>query len=168
MTLLFFCYIIGFDILEMENKHMISKHYHLWYWHTQYDCTPICHISIHDGLFCFSPYFLTGAIVRLDCPGASEGGEIKCKTCSYCLINALSSLTKLHHDDVIKWKHFPRYWPFVQGIDRSPVNSPHKGQWRGVLMFSVVCTRINGWVNNREAGDLKRHQAHYDVIVMTS
>ena len=32
------------------------------------------------------------------------------------------------HDDVIKWKHFPRYWPFVQGIHRPPVNSPHKGQ----------------------------------------
>ena len=30
------------------------------------------------------------------------------------------------HDDVIKWKHFPRYWPFVRGIHRSPVNSPHK------------------------------------------
>ena len=32
------------------------------------------------------------------------------------------------HDDVIKLKHFPRYWPFVRGIHRSPVNSPHKGQ----------------------------------------
>ena len=40
------------------------------------------------------------------------------------------------HDDVIKWKHFPRYWPFVRGIHRSPVNSPHKGQWPGALMFS--------------------------------
>ena len=39
------------------------------------------------------------------------------------------------HDGVIKWKHFPRYWPFVRGIQRSPVNSPHKGQWRGALMF---------------------------------
>ena len=70
------------------------------------------------------------------------------------------------HDDVIKWKHFPRYWPFVRGIHRSPVNSPHKGQWRGALMLSLICTRINGWVNNREAGDLRRHRAHYDVTVM--
>ena len=70
------------------------------------------------------------------------------------------------HDDVIKWKHFPRYWPFVQGIHRSPVNSPHKGQWRGVLMFSLICGRINSWVNNGEAGDLRRIQAHCDVIVM--
>ena len=43
------------------------------------------------------------------------------------------------HDDVIKWKHIPRYWPFVWGIHRSPVNSPHKGQWRGALMFSLIC-----------------------------
>ena len=46
-----------------------------------------------------------------------------------------------------------------------PVNSPHKGQWRGALMFSMICVWING-VNNREAGDLGRYRAHYDVIVM--
>ena len=69
-------------------------------------------------------------------------------------------------DDVIKWKHFPRYWPFVRGIHRSPVNSPHKGQWREALRFSLICARINDWVNNREAGDLRRHRGHYDVSVM--
>ena len=52
------------------------------------------------------------------------------------------------HNDVIKWKHLPRYWHFVRGIHRSPVISPHKGQWRGALMFSLICARINGWVNN--------------------
>ena len=71
-----------------------------------------------------------------------------------------------NHDDVIKWKHFPRYWPFVRGIHRSPVNSPHKGQWRGALMFSLICVWINGWVNNRKAGDLRRYRSHYDVTVM--
>ena len=71
-----------------------------------------------------------------------------------------------HHDDVIKWKNFPRYWPFVRGIHRSPVNSPHKGQWRGALMFTLIYARINGWVNNCEAGDLRRYHTHYDVIVM--
>ena len=29
----------------------------------------------------------------------------------------------VRHDDVIKWKHFPFYWPFVRGIHRSPVDS---------------------------------------------
>ena len=70
------------------------------------------------------------------------------------------------HDDVIKWKHFPRYWPFVRGIHRSPVNSPHKGQRRGALIFSLICVWINGWENNREAGDLRRHRAHYNDVIM--
>ena len=59
------------------------------------------------------------------------------------------------HNDVIKWKHFPRYWTSVRGIHRCPVNSPHKGQWCGALMFSLFCVWINGWVNIREAGDLR-------------
>ena len=70
------------------------------------------------------------------------------------------------HDDVIKWKHFPRYLPFVWGIHRSLVNSPRKGQWRGALMFSLICAWINPWVNNQEAGEFRRHRAHYDVIVL--
>ena len=45
-------------------------------------------------------------------------------------------------------------------------NSPHKGQWRGALMFSLICAWMNGWVNNREAGDLRHHRAHFDVKVM--
>ena len=53
-------------------------------------------------------------------------------------------------------------------VGNSPVavNSPHKGQWRGALMFSLICAWINGWVNAREAGDLRRNRAHYDVNVM--
>ena len=74
----------------------------------------------------------------------------------------------LIHDDVINWKHFPRYWPFVRGIRRSPVISPHNGQWRWALMFSLICAWINGWVNNGEAGDLIRHRAHYDVTLMST
>ena len=70
------------------------------------------------------------------------------------------------HDDVIIWKRFPRYWPFVRGIHREPMNSLHKGQWRGALMFSLICVWINGWVNSRGGGDLRRYRAHYDVIVI--
>ena len=71
-------------------------------------------------------------------------------------------ITSTCHDDVIKWKHFPRYWSFVWGIHRGPVNSPHEGQWRGTSM----CASINSWVNDGEASDLRRHHAHYDVNVM--
>ena len=69
-------------------------------------------------------------------------------------------------DDAFKWKPFPRYWPFVRGIHWSPVNSPYKGQWRGALVFSLICPWINGLVNNREAGALRHYRAHYDMIVM--
>ena len=69
------------------------------------------------------------------------------------------------HDDVIKWKHFPRYWPFVRGIHLSPVESPNKGQWLEVLMF-FICASTNDWANNWDVGDLRRHRPHYDVIVM--
>ena len=52
------------------------------------------------------------------------------------------------------------------GIHRLPVNSPHKGQWRRVLILSLICAWINGLVNNPEAGYLWHHRAHYDVTVM--
>ena len=74
--------------------------------------------------------------------------------------------TEKSHDDVIKWKCFLRYWPFVREIHRSPVNSPHKGQWRRTLLFSLICVWTNGWVNNRDAGDFRRNRAHYDLIIM--
>ena len=68
------------------------------------------------------------------------------------------------HDDVMKWKHFPRYWPFVRGIHRSPVNSLHKGQWRGALMFSLICAlnkRLSkqswGWLFETLLCSLWRH-----------
>ena len=94
----------------------------------------------------------------------------------YCGLSGIFYLTSdawhrlvcfsLAHDDVIKWKHFPRYLPFVRGIHRSPVNPPHKGQWRGASMFALICVSINGWVSSGGAGDLRRYRAHHDVIAM--
>ena len=82
-----------------------------------------------------------------------------------CILEIIG--TSVIHDYIIKWKHFLRYWPFVRGIHRSPVNSPHKDQWRRALMFLWSAPWINGRVNNGEAGDLRRHRTHYDVIVMS-
>ena len=42
----------------------------------------------------------------------------------------------------------------------------HKGQWRGALLFSLICAWTNGWANNPDAGDLRRLRTHCDVIVM--
>ena len=68
------------------------------------------------------------------------------------------------------WRHemetFSALLAICVGNSPVPVNSPHKGQWGEALMFSLICVWINGWVNNREVGDLRRHRAHYDVIVM--
>ena len=108
------------------------------------------------------------------CVHYDDGNSMLQKTIGHPVVTTGLSLNHHHpanatwrkHDDVIKWNHFPRYWPFVRGIHRSPVNSPHKGQWRGALMFSLICVWINGWVNNRGAGDLRRYRAHYDAIVM--
>ena len=84
-----------------------------------------------------------------------------------CVVGVNSRWCTRHHGDVIKWKHFPRYWPFAWGIHPLPVNSPHKGLWGGALLFSFICAWINHCVNNHEAGDLRRRRAHYDVIVMS-
>ena len=46
------------------------------------------------------------------------------------------------------------------------LDSSHKGQWRRALMFSYICTWTNGWANNRDAGDLRRHRVHFDVTVL--
>ena len=74
--------------------------------------------------------------------------------------------TKPSNDDVIKWKHFRRYWPFERGIHRWPVNPTHKDQWRGALMFSLMYVWTNSRGNNLDAGDLRRHRVNYDVTVM--
>ena len=76
------------------------------------------------------------------------------------------SLILILYDDGIKWKHFPRYWPFVRGIHWSLVDSPHKGQWCRALMFSLICAWANSWINNGDTSDLRCHRVHYDVIVM--
>ena len=60
----------------------------------------------------------------------------------------------------------PRNWPFVRGIHRSPVDFPHKGQWRRALVYSLICAWTKGWANNWDVGDLRRHCAHYDFTLM--
>ena len=57
---------------------------------------------------------------------------------------------------------------FVRGIHRWPVDSPHKGEWRAALIFTLIFAWTNGWTNNRDTGDLRRHRAHYDVTEMFS
>ena len=83
-----------------------------------------------------------------------------------CLLQMETTEAWVTHNDVTKWKHFPRYWPFMKGIQRSSVDSPKKGQWRGALIFSLICAWTNGWANNWCVGDLRCHRAYYSVTVM--
>ena len=78
------------------------------------------------------------------------------------------------HDDVIEWKHLSNYWLFLRGIHWSQMNSlvtsefPHKGQWCGALMSSLICPWTNCWVNNRDAGDLRCHCSTYPIFRKSS
>ena len=73
--------------------------------------------------------------------------------------------SRSNHDHVIKWKHFPHYWPFVRGI--------HGHRWiprtnasDAEFWFLFDLRWANSWASNRYAGGLKRYRAHYDVTVM--
>ena len=80
------------------------------------------------------------------------------------MILKVDRLAEPLHDDVIKWKHSPRYWPFVWGIHRSPMNYPHRGQWRGASMI-FFDLRLNkplskqswGWWFETQSRPLWRH-----------
>ena len=72
---------------------------------------------------------------------------------------AFINCTDQKHVDVFKWKHFPRYWPFVRGIHRSSVNSPHKVQWRGALIFSLICD-LNKRLSKQKCGWWFKPRSH--------
>ena len=70
------------------------------------------------------------------------------------------------HDDVIIWKELPHYWPFVRGITGHRWIPLTKASGAELWCFLWSAPWINGCVNNRDVGNLRRHRAHYDVIVM--
>ena len=70
------------------------------------------------------------------------------------------------YSKIIMIKTYSALLAICEGNHRSPVDFPHKGQWRRALTFSLICARTNGWTNNRDAGDFRRHGAHCDVTVM--
>ena len=74
------------------------------------------------------------------------------------------------HDDVIKWKHFPRYWPFCGELNSHQwilLTEASNAEARRASMFSLIDTWTNGWVNNQDASGLRCHRVHYDVTVMS-
>ena len=112
--------------------------------------------------------------VEIDVSG--RGNASSCYICYstwqvlHCGIGITSYCHKCKNMGISWWRHqmepFSAWLAQCAGISLVPVNSPHKGQWRGAFMFSLIYAWINDWVNNREAGDLRRQRGHYDVIVM--
>ena len=81
------------------------------------------------------------------------------------IVSDSSACNNSLHDDVIKWKRFPRYWPLCgefPGHRWIPSQRPVTQSFD----VSFICAWIDGWVNNRNAGDLRRHCAHHDITVM--
>ena len=105
------------------------------------------------------------------CWNAIGTQSINLQTCWMITLTLCGQVTKStrHWNTLITWwRHQMETFSALLAIcaGNSPVNSPHKGQWRWALMFSLICVWINNWVNNRETGDLRRYRATYDVIVM--
>ena len=127
-------------------------------------CAVIVLPVLSTSIWFIYPYNLR--LIHLYCLSSAGEGVLNNNAQTICIILGLYC-TYVHST---WWRHqieiFPRCWPFVRGIHRLPVNSPHKGQWREVLILSLICAWTNGWVNNRDADDLRRHRAHYDVTLM--
>ena len=163
-------YILRFsEVWKEMHTYMIftSRNQQVWFWHaviyfvvsTSVLITTVWYYYIQRAHHMNSSFTAVKHVSRI----STAFTAILAFGCGQCVCHGFIDKS---HDDVIKWKHFPRYWPFVRGIHQSPVNSPHKGQWRGALMFPLICVWTNTWANNGDAGDLRRYRAHHYVIVM--
>ena len=114
-----------------------------------YDCPSASEVILKD----MGQFTRTDAFGRRTVKGKHRANGLKANNYSMTSSNGKKNL---------------RYLPFVRGIHRSLVDSPHKGRCRGALIFFYLRLnkRLNSWANNRDAGYLRRHRANYDVTVM--
>ena len=141
-----------------------------------------CESSLHNSIsFFFIPYQLAFTAVLCNLKHVTHVMFVDFCWCQMwylekCHIELLGKVKLMNvverkpSWDRSRWRHQVETFSALLAIcvGNSPVyvNFPHNGQWRGALMFSLICARINSWVNNRKAGDLRRHRGHYDVIVI--
>ena len=166
-----------FDIFfDLHPNKRLSKQWRGWWFET-----PPCPLRRHLNVSCRYVFVLCcyDLLNRKSVPQWAAAGhnetrrEIWLKPMVLHRITATAlSILACHHIDYAStwWRHqmetFSALLALCAGNSPVPVNSPHKGQWRGALMFSLMYAWINDWVNNREAGDLRRHRGHSDVIVI--
>ena len=89
-------------------------------------------------------------------------GPVSYRECTICTHSG---------DGFTWWRHQMETFSALLAIcaGNSPVTGifpAAQSQWRRALIYSLICARINGWVDNGEPGDLRRHRAHNDVTVM--
>ena len=111
--------LIVYQVQVALRRHKNHCHGMLWLYPKGSRCLFNCYMS----LYC-------STVIHIECHPGVELGIHRSRNSLFFF---------LWHNDVIKWKHFPRYWPFVWGIRRSSVKCPHKCQRRGALMFSLIC-----------------------------
>ena len=132
---------------------------------------------VHDGswivffYWCFTPYCYLNHAVLLEYIGhIAYLPGIFSRGCDWDVVYSLK-----YSFEIYKFLRFQLRRPCQYMMTSSngnifrvtgPLCGEHKGQWRGTLMASLICIWINGWVNNREAGDLRRHRGDYNVILM--
>ena len=134
--------------LKLGHGWVITSHVKLWIWLQQHQP---CNKAIWDILHgCIQYYHIRNTLSNKNAP--------------------INKYQPFSYHPLSWWRHqmetFSALLAICAGNSPVPGEFPHKGQWRGALMFSLICVWINGWVNNRKAGDLRRYRAHYDVIVM--
>ena len=128
-----------------------------WLQHSTQSVTGICWLAVMAGYQCEemnSPLIMKVTGCQLARTVFNGGGTPDVLPC-------------IHIAGSARWRH--QMEPFnalLWGIHRWPVNSPRKGPATLSFKFSLICSWINDWVNNRESRDLRHHRAHYDVIVM--
>ena len=81
-------------------------------------------------------------------------------------MNHLSRHMGLPHDDTIKWKHIPRYWPLCGEFTGHRWIPRIKASDAELWCLFFICVWNNSWVNNGDADDLRCRRAHYGVTVM--
>ena len=145
---------------------MVSNTKSVMWWH------PGKRLHIQDGHYRDTPHHTLGVLMSRFTDHLTVCSNVCVDVTINNIINwlmvasAQKNAKDAENGDIIKWKHLSRYWSFVRGIQQSPADSPHKGQWHVALMFSLICARTDDWAHNRDADDLRYHRAHYDVTVM--
>ena len=141
--------------------------------------------GIYANKLWFGPQGVCGAVVSYTHKWNSfTDWRLLCalQTILWCLFWNMKTFLYFYHFLTLRWRSWSKpllvdiWWrlqmeTFSALLALCAGNSPvtgefsHRGRWRGALMFSLICPWTNGWANNRDAGDLKRHRGHYDVIV---